>query len=113
MTCMPFYRVFYYLPVLSKIPSRYITSSAYQITNGKGISPLLRTSGRARRALPSSGFWGQKKAGQPPSLWEIAISLNSGLNSARKFQTGVSNSGAQIPKLARQNSELPEITYFS
>ena len=23
MTCMPFYRVFYYLPVLSKIPSRY------------------------------------------------------------------------------------------
>lgn len=52
------------------------------------------------------------KKGQP-SLSEIAISLNCEQNSARKFQTGVSNSGAQIPKHARQNSEVPEITYFS
>ena len=66
-----------------------------------------------RAALPSSGFQGQKKASPAPSLSEIAISLNCGLNSARKFQTGVSNSGPQIPKHARQNSEVPEITNFS
>ena len=72
---------------------------------------LIRTdSGRARRALPSSGFQGQK--GQP-LLSEIAISLNCEQNSAGKFQMGVSNSVPQIPKHARQNSEVPEITYFS
>ena len=76
---------------------------------------LIETDERIERraALPSSGFQGQKKASPAPSLSEIAISLNCGLNSARKFQTGVSNSGAQIPKHARQNSEVPEITYFS
>ena len=72
-----------------------------------------RTSGssaaRRFRFLVSRG-----KKGQPgPSLSEIEISLNCGQNSARKFQTGVSNSGPQIPKHARQNSEVPEITYFS
>ena len=75
---------------------------------------LIRTdSGRAPRrfrVLVSGG----KKKGQPgPSLSEIAISLNCEQNSTRKFQKGVSNSGAQIPKHARQNSEVPEITYFS
>ena len=76
---------------------------------------LIETDERIERraALPSSGFQGQKKASQPPSLSEIAISLNCGQNSARKFQTGVSNSGPQIPKHARQNSEVPEITNFS
>ena len=74
---------------------------------------LIETDERIERraALPSSGFQGQKKA--IPSLSEIAISLNCGQNSARKFQTGVSNSGPQIPKHARQNSEVPEITNFS
>ena len=72
-----------------------------------------RTSGRAPRALPSSGFRGQKRPASGTSLSEMAISLNCEQNSTRKFQTGVSNSGAQIPKHARQNSEVPEITYFS
>ena len=71
--------------------------------------------GRAveRRALPSSGFRGQKRPASWPSLSEMAISLKCEQNSTRKFQTGVSNSGPQIPKHARQNSEVPEITYFS
>ena len=72
-----------------------------------------RTSGRAPRALPSSGFRGQKRPASCLSLAEMAISLNCEQNSTRKFQTGVSNSGPQIPKHARQNSEVPEITYFS
>ena len=71
------------------------------------LPSLAASSGRTAvergGALPSSGFQGQKKASQPPSLSEIAISLNCGQNSARKFQTGVSNSGPQIPKHARQN----------
>ena len=54
-----------------------------------------------------------KKDSPARSLSEIAISLNCGQNSARKFQTGVSNSGEQIPKHARQNSEVPEISCFS
>ena len=74
--------------------------------------------GRADRApRGASDFWfprSRGKKGQPgASLSEIAISLNCGQNSARKFQTGVSNSGPQIPKHARQNSEVPEITNFS
>ena len=52
--------------------------------------------------------------GQPGvSLLKIAISLNCAQNSVSKFQTGVSNSGAQIPKHARQNSEVPQISCFS
>ena len=58
-------------------------------------------------------FPGAKKRLPEGSLWEIAISLNCGLNSARKFQSGVSNSGAQIPKHARQNSEVPENSCFT
>ena len=72
-----------------------------------------RTSGRAPRGASDFWFPGAKKASQAASLSEIAISLNCEQNSARKFQTGVSNSGPQIPKHARQNSEVPEITYFS
>ena len=45
MTCMPFYRVFYYLPVLSKIPSRYYGGStggrrAGRGTGGSGLTTL-------------------------------------------------------------------------
>ena len=60
----------------------------------------------ARRTVVSTSYFnfsfpGAKKGLPEGSLWEIAISLNCGLNSARKFQSGVSNSGAQIPKHAR------------
>ena len=54
------------------------------------------------RVLVSRG-----KKGQPLSP------INCEQNSAGKFQMGVSNSVPQIPKHARQNSEVPEITYFS
>ena len=76
---------------------------------------LIETDERIERraALPEFWFPGAKKASPGTSLSEIAISLNCGQNSARKFQTGVSNSGPQIPKHARQNSEVPEITNFS
>ena len=75
---------------------------------------LIETDERVERR-GASEFWfpGAKKASPQSSLSEIAISLNCEQNSARKFQTGVSNSGPQIPKHARQNSEVPEITYFS
>ena len=75
---------------------------------------LIETDERVERR-GASEFWfpGAKKASPASSLSEIAISLNCEQNSARKFQTGVSNSGPQIPKHARQNSEVPEITYFS
>jgi hypothetical protein len=79
---------------------------------------LIETDERIERRavlVSRAKFWfpGAKKATPGASLSEIAISLNCEQNSTRKFQTGVSNSGAQIPKHARQNSEVPEITYFS
>ena len=77
---------------------------------------LIETDERIERraALPSSGFQGQKKASQPPSLSEIAISLNCGQNSARKN----SKRAFLIPAHRSQNmrgriSEVPEITNFS
>ena len=45
--------------------------------------------------------------------WEIVISLSCEQNSAPKFQSGVSNSGFQIPKHARQNSEVTENSCFT
>ena len=98
-------------------------TSYLRISGGGGVGASLRpalagrlieTDERVERR-GASEFWfpGAKKASPASSLSEIAISLNCEQNSARKFQTGVSNSGPQIPKHARQNSEVPEITYFS
>ena len=66
---------------------------------------------RAQRKIQNSGF----KAGQDEvpvfisqttaKLEEIGSSLIFAKNSGRKFQTHISNSGEQIPKHARQNSE--------
>ena len=58
-------------------------------------------------------FPGAKKGLPEGSLWEIVISLSCEQNSARKFQSGVSNSGFQIPKHARQNSEVTENSCFT
>ena len=79
-----------------------VGASLHPALAGRLIETDERVERRARfRFLVSGG-----KKGQPElSLSEIAISLNCEQNSARKFQTGVSNSGAQIPKHARQNSE--------
>ena len=48
-------------------------------------------------------FPGAKKGLPEGSLWEIAISLNCGLNSARKFQSGVSTLRPLIPARRSQN----------
>ena len=58
-------------------------------------------------------FPGAKKGLPEGALWEIVISLSCEQNSAPKFQSGVSNSGAQIPKHARQNSEVTANSCFT
>ena len=76
---------------------------------------------RAQRDLSAKGDLPQVKtrqAHQPDgrvsrNKWEIVISLSCEQNSARKFQSGVSNSGFQIPKHARQNSEVTENSCFT
>ena len=82
---------------------------------------ILVSGGKKRPAGPRTvvstsyfefSFPGAKKGLPEGSLWEIVISLSCEQNSARKFQSGVSNSGAQIPKHARQNSEVTENSCF-
>ena len=86
-----------------------VGASLHRALADRGVG---RARARAQRETSNSRFRGQEM-GRWRSLSEVAISLNCGLNSAGKFQTGVSNSGAQIPKPARQNSEVPEISCFS
>ena len=83
---------------------------------------LLVSGGKKRPAGPRTvvstsyfefSFPGAKKGLPEGSLWEIVISLSCEQNSARKFQSGVSNSGFQIPKHARQNSEVTENSCFT
>ena len=83
---------------------------------------ILVSGGKKRPAGPRTvvstsyfefSFPGAKKGLPEGSLWEIVISLSCEQNSARKFQSGVSNSGFQIPKHARQNSEVTENSCFT
>ena len=102
---LPMYGQFPFPFVICPTESRNLLSSARQITTTHPVSSNLTPS-------PFS-FPGAKKGLPEGSLWEIVISLSCEQNSARKFQSGVSNSGFQIPKHARQNSEVTENSCFT
>ena len=74
------------------------------LTSSMGWAQATRRAGKFQ--IPVSK--GEKRPSailQNGQISEIGSSLISPKNSSRKFQTHISNSGEQIPKHARQNSE--------
>ena len=75
------------------------------LTSSMGWTQATRRALKGKFQIPVSKGKTLRNFHGAAKLAEIGSSLISPKNSSRKFQTHISNSGEQIPKHARQNSE--------